>query len=47
VKAMPSEHDPTAKTSALESPLAGLYVGTLVVEAVIIVLLWLLGRMYP
>ena len=46
MKPMPSEPDQTTKTSVLESPLAGLYVGTLVVEAVIIVLLWLLGRMY-
>lgn len=44
---MPPERDQTTKTSGLESPLASLYVGTLVVEAAIIVLLWLLGRMYP
>jgi len=42
---MPDEHE-DRRESAGDTPMRGTYVAVLIVEAVIIVLLWILGRAY-
>jgi len=43
---VPAPSDPTRLTDENDTPMTGIYIGVVVVEAVILVLLWILGRVY-
>jgi hypothetical protein len=43
---VPAPSDPARLADDNDTPMTGIYIGVVAVEAVILVLLWILGRIY-